>query len=580
MDQTQPTKVLFVEDDSETAAAVCSYLHADDARPGARFDVSRAGCAEEAAATLADSPYDVLLVDLMTRSVQNGEFLRAIQESRPSLPVVVMTDQDRESDAVDAMRVGALEYLIKGRDPGAQYQRALRYAIEKKRSDERARFLAFNDPLTGLPNRGMFRTMLEQTMKRARRHNTLVALLFLDVDRFKWVNESLGHLAGDQLINTYARRLRGALRDSDTMARLGGDEFAIILEDLKDAQAANRVAGKLLRVTDAPFDVNGSEVFITASIGIAIYPTLENDSSETLASAADIALYRAKDQGRNNFRVFTPEMYPEASGRVQLDAELRHAVIRDELVNHYQPKIDVRSGRITGLESLVRWQHPKMGLIYPGDFIKVAEDSGVIVQMGEWVLRNACEELARLRKLGFLDLTMGVNISAVQFRRGNLPTVVAQAVQDAGVPADRLDVELTESILIENTDNTRDTLGRLKDMGVRVSIDDFGTGYSSLAYLQHFPLDALKIDRSFIMGLGQNNGAEAIAQAVISMANALKLEVVAEGVETTEQFEFMKMLGCDLIQGFLFSRPVTADKLPELLKKTFPEQPADDDAPA
>ena len=563
MDTQELTRILLIERDQESAGRVESLLAEGEAR---RFRVTSVPSAAEAISRCQESAsYDVVVLDISERDSGLSDVL----ESFTSTPVVVMTDPEDEERAIEAVRGGALDYILNGRDHASQFRRVIRSAMERKRSDERARYLAHHDTVTGLPNRGLLRTLLDGALARARRNGTLVALLILDIDRFAWVNESLGHRLGDAMLSRYAKRLREGLRECDLVARMGGDEFAIVLEGINDVASAELVATKTIVATNEPFEIEGRTVYVTTSIGISIYPTLENDSIDALTSSAELAAYRAKFQGRNNYQVFTPDMYPECTDRVRIDAELRDAIANDEFVLHYQPQVDLRTGRVVSIESLIRWEHPQRGLLYPGDFIQVAEDSGLIVAIGECVLRRSCAQLAELHARGFADLRVSVNLSPLQFRQEELPAVVQQAAGDAGIRPDDLELELTESTLIENTERSARMLDAMKAMGMRIAVDDFGTGYSSLAYLQHFALDALKIDRSFVSGLGSDRGSFAISGAIVSLAKALNLMVVAEGVETDEQLQYLIDLDCDVAQGYLLSRPVAFDDLPDILGRSL-----------
>ncbi len=429
-----------------------------------------------------------------------------------------------------------------------------------KESEARLEHLAHFDVLTDLPNRLLFNSRLEHALDRAKRHEEHMALLFLDLDRFKTVNDSLGHPAGDELLIEVARRIRKRLRDEDTLARLGGDEFVILLEQLGEAQEAAVVAQSVLQVLGAPIHLSGGhEVFIGASIGISLYPDDAEDATR-LVSSADAALYLAKEQGRNTYCFYTESLTTAANEHLALETQLRRALERGEFVLHYQPLIDAHSGRAIGGEALVRWQPPGEALVPPGRFIPIAEETGLIVPLGEWVLRTACAQARAWMDAGLPPLVMAVNLSGRQFQSADVVELVRVVLRETGLPARYLELELTESIVMEQAEQAIATLDALKALGVRLSIDDFGTGYSSLAYLKRFPIDKLKIDRSFVHGLADDPNDREIAATIIAMARSLNLDVLAEGVETEQQLAFLRLYGCDQYQGYLFSKPIPADE--------------------
>ncbi|MFH1495662.1 MAG: EAL domain-containing protein [Pseudomonadota bacterium] len=434
-----------------------------------------------------------------------------------------------------------------------------------KESESRLDHLAHHDPLTGLPNRLLLNARMEHALARAHRSNTLLAVLFLDLDRFKNINDTLGHPIGDLLLQEVAHRLNGCIREEDTVSRLGGDEFTILLEDLADSRFASTVAEKILDSLADKFMLHGHEIFVTCSVGISIFPADGSDIT-TLLKNADSALYRAKEQGRNNYQYYTEELTTRAMERLAMENSLRHALQRDELVVYYQPQVDLYNGSIIGMEALVRWQHPEIGLISPNAFIPLAEETGLIIPIGEWVLRTACAQLKRWMDAGLPKIRVGVNLSSRQFNQNNLDEVVAAALRDTGLPPDCLELELTERMIMQDAESTITILHKLRALGVQFSIDDFGTGYSSLSYLKRFPIDRIKIDQSFVREITSNPEDAAVSQAIISLSHSLNLKTVAEGVETAEQQEFLRTLQCDEIQGFHFSRPVPEQEMGVLLK--------------
>ena len=424
---------------------------------------------------------------------------------------------------------------------------------------------AHYDELTGLPNRILFRDRLQQATAQAQRQNNMAALLFLDLDGFKAVNTSLGHRAGDALLTKVAERLTASVRVSDTVARFGGDEFAVVLPALSDSSAAALVARKIRDAFQSPFVIDGEEASVTTSIGIALFPQ-DGAGVDELLKNADTAMYHAKELGRNGHRFFSGALHAKALLRLELEADLKRAIENEEFLLHYQPKIDLRSGNITGVEALVRWQHPTQGLVPPARFIPIAEQTKLILPLGEWVLRTALKQQSAWLAAGY-SLRMAVNLAAPQFEQADLANRIARALIDSFAQPDNLELELTESTAMANPDATTSTLLELKSIGVHVSIDDFGTGYSSLGYLKRFPIDALKIDRSFVRDLSTDPDDQTIARAIIGLARALGHTVIAEGVETKEQLRFLMQEGCDEVQGYLLSRPVTADALEKLLRQ-------------
>jgi diguanylate cyclase (GGDEF)-like protein/PAS domain S-box-containing protein len=437
---------------------------------------------------------------------------------------------------------------------------------ERKRGEARIHQLAHYDPLTELPNRALFRDRLEQAIARARRNQQQIGLLFLDLDRFKAINDSLGHDFGDQLLAAAARRLTSSLRGSDTIARMGGDEFTVLIGDVVHAQDAGAVAQKVLGVLARPFQLEDQEVFTSASIGVAVYPA-DGEDAEDLIKNADSAMYQAKAAGKNAFRFYAADMNARARTRLELESSLRRALEREELRLHFQPQVDLASRRIAGLEALVRWERPGRGLISPAEFIPLAEETGQIVPIGDWVLRAACAQAVAWQAAGLPPLPVTVNLSARQFRQPDLVKTVLVALRDTALDPRFLTLELTESAIMLDAEASIETLRRLKEaVSISLSIDDFGTGYSSLSYLKRFPLNILKIDKSFVQDVTVSPDDAAIAAATIALAHSLNLKVVAEGVETEEQLAFLREHGCDGFQGYVFSRPLPAADIEPLLR--------------
>ena len=436
--------------------------------------------------------------------------------------------------------------------------------IARKQAEERVRHLAHYDDLTALPNRSMFNQRLSHALAQAQRRDKPLAILFIDLDRFKNINDTLGHQAGDSVLREVAQRLRECLRESDVVGRLGGDEFVVLLEEFPQPIHVATVAQKILSSVARPFLLDAQEFHITASVGISAFPE-DGADVPTLLKNADIAMYRAKEQGKNNYQFYSAQMNVHSIERLTLEAGLRRALERDELVLHYQPQIDIRTGSITGMEALVRWQQPAKALIPPAQFIPLAEETGLIVPIGEWVLKTACAQNQSWQEQGLPPLRIAVNLSARQFVHEALLHSVARVLQETGLEPALLEFEITESMVMHNSEHAVKLLNKLKAMGIHISIDDFGTGYSSLAYLKRFPIDSLKIDRSFILDIPDDKGDAAITQAVIAMAHTLGLKVIAEGVETREQFNFLRKNRCDEMQGYYFSAPLPADQATALL---------------
>ncbi|MET0620761.1 MAG: EAL domain-containing protein [Thermoanaerobaculia bacterium] len=437
---------------------------------------------------------------------------------------------------------------------------------ERKRAEEQVKHLAFHDPLTNLPNRLLFSDRLTLAVAQAHRHNQRLAVLFLDLDRFKVINDSLGHSVGDELLRQVAERIQEYVRDGDTVARHGGDEFTLLVPGISAEEDAAKIARKICEAIHDPFWIDGRELFVTTSMGVAVYPSDGHDA-ETLVRNADSAMYRAKEQGRDNYQLYTPAMNAKAVERLSLESRLRQAVANDELELHFQPFFDLKTTKILGAEALLRWRHPELGLIPPGEFIPIAELSGLIVPIGEWVLRTACAQAQEWHEKGYSGLTVSVNLSSRQFQQADLVSQVTSALAETGLEPGKLDLEITESNAMQNAEQSINTLRGLKKQGVRISMDDFGTGYSSLNYLKRFPIDRIKLDQSFVRDLPGDKDDAAIAMAVIAMGRSLELIVIAEGVETEEQLAFLKDRDCDQLQGFLFSRPLPAEAFETFLRE-------------
>ena len=546
-------RVLLLEQD---ARAVSGLRRQVRHLPGAMTVVYQVVAKLSAAlAQLSGHKFDAVMVSVQLADVDVVDAVRDLHAVDSALPIIVLTPAADDPAVAAALAAGADDYLEVGLDDGALLLKTLRYAIERKHTSRHLAFLSQFDKLTGLANRELFRDCVQQAVRRAGHSMRLVAVISLDVDRFKSINESFGHGAGDELLVTVAYRISASVRKGDTIARTGSDEFAILLENLQDQREVEPLCQKILNGLSEPIFVRGEEISVTASIGVSFCPGDAADVAELLRKA-DNAMNRAKKDGRGRFCVFSPALQAACDDNMQMEAALRRALTDDALFLCYQPKLSLQTGQVVGAEALLRWRHPRLGVVMPGRFVPLAEDSGLIIPIGEWVLRRACEDLRRWREMGFEDLTVAVNLSTQQFRHGDLGRVVEKVLEETGADPNQLVLEITESLLLDDDENSRAQLDALKGMGIAVYLDDFGTGYSSLSYLKRFRIDGLKIDRSFVHDLPGNPDEEAITRAIIALGRALRLGVIAEGVESRAQLDLLVREGCDAVQGFLFSQPL------------------------
>ena len=480
-----------------------------------------------------------------------------------------VTSRERDSRAAEELQTTADEHLMILQQTNARLVVATIEAHELAEQVQAARdqmdHFAHHDALTGLPNRMLLQDRLGQAIESARRQDRQLAVMFLDLDRFKHINDSLGHAVGDQLLQSAAQRLVDCLRHSDTISRYGGDEFVVLLPHVEHAEDAALSADKMLAALALPQRIGQHDLHIGASIGISIYPN-DGQDTETLIKSADTAMYHAKESGRNNYKFFEQDMNTRAVQRQSIEACLRRALERQEFVLYYQPKINLLSGAIVGVEALIRWQHPEQGLLLPAQFVPIAEDCGLILPLGRWVLREACLQARIWRQAGLPPITVAINTSAHEFRAKDFLENIRATLEDTGLEPRYLELELTESVLMRDADSADSALCAVAGLGVKLAIDDFGTGYSSLSYLRRFSIDALKIDQSFVNRMISNQDDAAIVSAVISMGKSLKKRVLAEGVETSEQYSFLLALHCDEGQGNYFGRPVVAEEFAALLQ--------------
>ncbi|WP_275099946.1 putative bifunctional diguanylate cyclase/phosphodiesterase [Sedimenticola hydrogenitrophicus] len=435
----------------------------------------------------------------------------------------------------------------------------------RKQAEKNLKHLAHHDTLTNLPNRLLLDARMEHAITHARRKQRRLALLFLDLDNFKLINDSLGHMTGDRLLQQVTQRLLSITREDDTIARLGGDEFVLLMEEVRDTADIISLAQKILDKLNERFEINGQSIFVGCSIGISLYPE-DGDSAETLLKNADAAMYRTKDEGRNSYNFYTREMTASAYDRITLEGSLRRAIEKDELTVYYQPQKSLATGRYVGLEALVRWHHPEQGILPPGRFLPVAETTGLIVPLGNWVLKSACRQMVEWQRTGLPIDTVSVNLAGKQIRRDDLVESIASALDETGCRPEWLELEVTEGFIMSELHASIDALRQLRDMGVKLAIDDFGTGYSSLSYLKKLPINRLKIDRSFVQDLADDNDDAAIVKAIVSLGHSLQLEIVAEGVETPYQENYLRQLGCEMGQGYLYSQPLPSAQIEVLVR--------------
>ncbi len=561
VEEKRELKVLIVDDSENDTLLLVRHL----SKGGFEPNYSRVESCDALREALATQPWDIVITDYNLPGFNSAASLDIIKGYGLDIPLIIVSGAIGEEVAVSAMKSGAADYIMK--DNLARLVPAINRELKeldtrraKQRAEQALQHMVYHDPLTNLVNRVLFRDRLEHALVRSNRSSFTVALLLVDLDRFKVTNDSLGHDMGDLLLKEIASRLLSVARQEDTVARFGGDEFMMIIEGCAGKEEAGEVAKQILEKINLPVNLMGNEVFIGASIGIALSAT--NLTAETLIKHAAIAMDRAKEKGKNLYQYYLPEMNAKARVRMTLESGLHHALERDELILYYQPQVDAKTNKLSGAEALLRWKHPKIGMIPPGEFIGLLEETGLIIPVGTWVIASACRQWQTWIEQGVVPATaaISVNISSYQFKSVNLLKDIADALASSGLPAHCLGLELTESTLMEDTIACQKVLRQLKNMGVKIAIDDFGTGYSSLSYLKKFPIDCLKIDQSFVKDITNDSDDVAIATAIIGLAHNLRLTVIAEGVETEDIVNFLNQRRCDFHQGFYFSLPLPADK--------------------
>ena len=573
-DLAEPLRVLLIEEHPTIARRVRACVAE---APSAKISLSHVATLHDACAALGNGTFDAVMLDLALPDSPPLQALTQLRRIASSVPVIVLHGRCDEELALEAVRSGAQDCLaVEDLNPSL-IARALRYGIERRRFEARLEALAKIDELTGLANRSLFFDRLNHALERARRHNTKIGVLFLDVDRLKTINDGFGHAAGDLLLRRVARRIEGTLRTSDTLARLeahttarlGGDEFAIVLEDVADAASVQVVADRLSRSLEKPVMLAGQPFVVTASVGIALYPD-HGTTAKELMLCADGNMYQAKHAGRSSRAVTHPITADHARGRVRIQSDLRRALPRRELLLYYQPLYDLRDGCIAGAEALLRWRHGGQ-LVLPGTFIDALNETGVIVEVGRWALRTACAQLARWRASSGLPLSVSVNVSGRQLTEPGFITDVRAALSDSGLPPEALELEIVENALLPEVAVVGDALTVLAGDGVRIALDDFGTGFSTLAHLRDHRAGIAKLDISFVRGIEHNQRNASIAAAMIDLGHRLGMEVVAEGVETPAQLELLRAYGCDRAQGYLLGHPMPARLLGAVVKRGLAE---------
>ena len=561
MDKPSPSAGnIIIADDDPSILLLLRHILSD-----MNFDVSEARSGIEAIEMCREYQYDLAIFDLVMPDVDGISACKEVtfQISTPP-PVLIITSLDDDASVSRAFEAGAIDYVTKPINWSVFKQRVKRL-VEGEQNKQKVKRLEYHDVLTGLPNRALLLDRLESATFRAQRNNNMSALMMVDIDNLKLINETLGHHNGDKIIQSVARRLSNSIRDTDTLSRSGGDEFNLIIENIRNLENVGLLAAKFSDVIDHKLTIMDHEIHIKASIGISVFPQDGKDIG-SLLSHADAALYRAKEQGGNVYEFYSPELGKQANRRLKLENNLRKAIEDDELVVYYQPKIDLSTGIANGMEALVRWDNPSQGIIPPDEFIPIAEETGLIIALGKQVIQKSCAQFKQWQNDNIPVTNISINVSARQFKEADLVSILKDTLSENQLDANFIELELTESTLLHNEDHAEATLSQLSDMGITISIDDFGTGYASLAYLKRLPIDILKIDKSFTDGILHDPDDIAIVNAIYGLAKGLGLKLVAEGIETAEQLDKIKSIGVDYGQGYFWSPPRPADQYAELLE--------------
>jgi diguanylate cyclase (GGDEF)-like protein len=560
-------KILIVDDSEDDAFLLSSQIR----RIEEKCEFRRVDSAEGMRTALAQQSWDLVISDHSMPGFDSVEALRILRDSDKETPFVIYSGHLAQEVGISAMQNGAHDFVYKN-DPERMLpviKRELEHAKlrrDKTEAENSISKIANYDELTGLANRNLFCEQLDRRLKRTDATPPAGALLYIDLDRFMRINDSFGYPTGDGLMRQVAARLQACMSRSDLVARMGQDEFALYASNVTDTTAVVALAERIMQRFAPAFVQNAQEFFITVSIGISLSPQHGGDA-QTLLKNAESAMFAVKKQGRNQFQVYQTELNHSSSQRLRLENDLRHAIARKQLFLAYQPIIDMKTRRIVSAEALIRWRHPELGIVPPDSFIPLADETGLIHPIGEWVVREACTQLRQWQDLGYDSLSVAVNVSAAQFKQDGLAAHIEQILRDTGVSAHHLELEITETVAMQSADAAIQTLRRFKSMGISISIDDFGTGYSSLSYLKRFPIDTLKIDRSFVRDISVDSDDAAIVQAIASLGRTLKLRIIAEGVETREQFEYLSAQGCDRMQGYYFSKPIEPADFLALLER-------------
>jgi diguanylate cyclase (GGDEF)-like protein len=576
LEYEQPkAKILIIDDDEQIRELLIAAL-------GRHYHCSSAVSDDEAFDQLSKENFDLVISDIDLKGMRGVDLIPELHSMFPGAVVITISGHQDIETAIETMRVGAFDYITKPLDmrqvelavkraldyrnllrEKEQYKEQLEQLLEERTAE--VDYLAYYDTVTHLPNRTLFEDRLSQAVAVAKSSGQTLGVLFISLDQFKKVNDTLGHGPGDALLCEFAERLKSCIAETDTVARFGNDEFALLRTQIESAEDVVETIGSLAQVLKFPFDLDGQELFATASVGISLFP-LDGEDRQTLLKNAGAALYKAKRSGGANYQFYTADIHDRASRKLSLETTLRRAIQNHEFLIHYQPRVSVDSLEITGVEALVRWHHPQLGLVSPAEFIPLAEDTGLILPIGQWVLKEACLQNKRWQDQGFVPIRMAVNISARQLHDQGFADTVIRILKESNLAPQHLELELTESSIMQNAELAADVLSRLKSMGINISIDDFGTGFSSLASLKRLPIDALKIDKSFVSEAPSEPDDAALVMAIVTLAHNLRLKVIAEGVETEEQLRLLHLLRCDEIQGSLFSKPLPADALESLLE--------------